>query len=410
MPFKCDITCHSKGQVIIYFMNESPDVNKHGIYDIPEPYQGVYVLRLNLYGAGFGAMVLQTLNQVRYCERNHLLPVVDYDESCNSYFFDKSHGDNMWSQYFLPLVPPFDFHTIRHMCDDPAHSVTKSELKNLDDGEMLEICERHTDSIYTFPFADWRLNPPENLAEWYNEQRLKGQETYNKYIRIKPSTLSRVNEFWETHLAGQPVLGIHIRGTDLSYAPPISPAEYFPHVDRWLDSHKEPKIFLATDQQQYLTTIKDRYGEMVVSYDSSRSTNEVAPFNLKDVSPHKKGEDVLFDMYLLSRTDFLIKGTSAVSELALYINPDLKCLDLSLNKRFAFGQDYGEGWNGGVLKETRPAWQLIKNTDLSTVSDNAKTQTSWQALLYKYRPLYSPALILLQRVKNALIRLLGLRK
>ena len=389
---------------------ESSMVSNHGAINIPDGFGGVYILRMNLDGAGFGAMVLQTLNQIRYCERNSLLPVVDYDGSCNSYFFDKSYGDNMWSQYFEPVVPPYDFPAIMHLCNDPAHSLAESDLKNLDDDEMLEICEHHTDSIYTFPFADWRYNPPENLGEWYEEQRDKGRETFGRYIQVKPSILSRINKFWNTHLAGFSVLGVHIRGTDLSYAPPVSPAEYFPHIDSWIDSHEKSRIFVATDQAQYLSTFQDRYGEMVISYDSSRSSNEIAPFNLKDVSSYKKGEDVLLDMYLLSRTEFLIKGTSAVSELALYINPELECLDLSLDKRFAFGQDYGKGWNGGVLKETKPAWQLVKSTDLSKISNNAKAQTTWQALEYKYRPLYSPVVIFLQRVKNVTLRRVGLKK
>ncbi|NVJ48093.1 MAG: hypothetical protein HWE07_13240 [Cytophagia bacterium] len=376
---------------------------------ISKEFRGVYVLRMNLNGAGFGAVLLQTLNQIRYCERNNLMPVVNYDESCNSYFFDKSYGNNMWSQYFEPLIPSYDFPAIGRLCDDSNCSLNWSDLINLDDKKMLEICEHDINSIYTFPFADWRFKPPENLEKWYNEQRNKGRETFSKYIRIKPSILSKINDFRKKNLEGYNILGIHIRGTDLSYAPPVSPAEYFFDIDNWISSNQKPKLFVATDQQQYLSTFKDRYGEIVVSYDSSRSVNEIAPFNLKSISPYKKGEDVLMDMYLLSCTDFLIKGTSAVSELALYINPKLKCLDLSLNKRYAFGQDYGKGWNGGVLRETKPAWLLVNKTNLSIVSDNAKKQTAWQGLLYKYRPIYSPIMIFYQRAKNSILKRLGYR-
>lgn len=377
---------------------------------LPREFQGVYVIRINLDGAGFGAMLLQTLNQIRYCERNSLLPVVDYNASCNSYFFDKKYGENMWDYYFEPLVLHYDFTTILRFCDDPKHTLKRVELQNLTDEEMLHICEHHEDSIYSFTFADWRYNPPEDLEKWYTAQRLKGQKTYSRYIHIKPSILSCINGFWDAHLANHDVLGIHIRGTDLMYAPPVSPAEYFDFVDHWIKSHNDPKLFLATDQAQYLSTFQKRYGNIVVSYDSSRSVDEVAPFNLKNIPPYKKGEDVLIDMYLLSKSDFLVKGASAVSEFPLYINPDLRCLDLSINKRFAFGQDYGEGWNGGLVKETKPAWSLIKHSDLSQVSPDSKTQTIWQAFLYKYRPLYSPAIIFYRRAKNALLKKLGSKK
>jgi hypothetical protein len=385
-------------------MKKSRDYKRILPIGLAEKFKGVYTLRINLHGAGFGAMLLQTLNQIRYCERMDLLPVVNYDESCNSHFFDSSFGNNMWAQYFEPVVPPHDYASIRSLCESPKHPLTTSSLQNLDDEQMLRISEGHEDSIYTYPFADWRINPPDDLADWYKKQRAKGHATFTKYIRVKPNILSLINQFWDKHFTACDVLGIHIRGTDLNYAPPVSPAEYFEHVDIWLASHPKGKLFIATEQSQYLSIFQARYGDRVSAYESCRSENDIVPFNFTSVSPYKKGEDVLVDMFLLSKTDFLIKGASAVGELAMYINPKLQCLDLSLCKRFAFGQDYGEGWNGASLKQTLTAWQLIKGTDMTKVAGNVKTQTGWQAILYRYRPLYSPATLFLQKLFNALAR------
>lgn len=368
-------------------------------------YRSVYVLRMNLNGAGFGSMLLQTLNQIRYCERNGFLPVVNYDRYCNSYFFDKRYGNNMWAQYFEPLVPPYDFSTILHYCHDPEHPLTTSALHNLDDAEMLHICEHHEDSIYSFTFADWRDNPPADLESWYADQRVKGQKTFSSYIGVRCSIRDRADNFWNKHFTDHQVLGVHIRGTDLMYAPPVSPAEYFDFIDRWLEAQTRPKLFLATDQVQYLSTFCERYGDLVISYNCSRSSDETVPCNLKGVSPFKKGEDVLIDMLLLSKANFLIKGASNVGEFALYMNPELQCVDLSINKRFAFGQDYGKGWNGGIPEQTKPAWLLIKNTDLSTLSHQAKKQTRWQAIGYKFRPYYSLPVKFGRRIINVLRRL-----
>ncbi len=385
-------------------------VDQSEINRLLEWYKGIYILQLNLQGAGFGAMLLQTLNQIRYCERNGLMPVVNYDESCQSHFFDRKYGENMWDQYFEPLVPPFDYSTIQKYREDSAHLLSSFDFYNLEDSEMLHICEHDERSIFSYTFADWRLSPPEDIVAWYDHQRLKGHETFSKYIQIKPSITSRINAFWKANLVGYQVLGIHIRGTDLTYAPPVSPAEYFHHIDDWVESHEQPRVFVATDQQQYLDAFKARYGDRVVSYDSNRSSNEEAIFNLKNISPYRKGEDVLFDMCLLSKADFLIKGASALSEFAMYMNPQLNCLDLSIKKRYSFGQDYGSGWNGGAVKETKPAWSLIKNTNLLHVADNARSQTALQAKLYKYRPLYSPMVLFSQRVKKAMMKVIGSKK
>ncbi len=371
---------------------------------IPENYAGIYVLHMNLHGAGFGAMVLQTLNQIRYCERNNLLPVVNYDADCHSYFYDKQRGENMWEQYFEPLVPPFDYQNLLTLCASPDSPVSIGDLQNLDDNQMLHICEHHTDSIYSFTFADWRDNPPEDLQQWYREQRTKGHQMFSRYIRVKQDIVEKVNDFYSQHFDGHQMLGIHIRGTDLMYAPPVSPAEYFPHVDNWLRRQNRPKIFVATDQAQYLTAFQQRYSELVVGYDSHRSINEIVPVNLKEIPPHKKGEDVLIDTILLSRSEFLLKGASAVGEIALYMNPALRCLDLATDKRFAFGQDYGKGWNGVLLSQTKPAWYLLKDKDLLKENKNAKSQTRLQAYLYKYRPYFSPVAIFIHRVLRYLLR------
>ncbi|MBE1300505.1 MAG: hypothetical protein GJ680_11445 [Alteromonadaceae bacterium] len=361
-------------------------------------YDGIYILKLNLNGAGFGAMLLQTLNQIRYCERNKLLPVVNYDVSCESYYFDENKGENMWAQYFAPVVTPFDFNLVSQMCNDPSYPLDFNDLQNLDDEQMLRICEHHQDSIYSFTFADWRTNRPKDIANWYAQQRAKGHDVFSRYIRVNSEVQNKVDDFYRLSFQGYQVLGIHIRGTDLMYAPPVSPAEYFPHVEKWLSAQTKPKIFIATDQAQYLDVFQQRYGDIVIAYDSSRSTNEIAPFNLKEIPPHKKGEDVLIDMLLLSKVDFLLKGASAVGELVLYINPTLASHDLSVDKRFAFGQDYGEGWNGGLQSQTKPAWQLIKKQNLQQLNVDSNTQNQIQAFLYKYRPIYSPTTLFFKRV------------
>lgn len=373
-------------------------------------FKGIYIIDMNLEGAGFGAMMLQTLNQIRYCERHNYLPVVNYNDGCKSPFFDATLGDNMWDQYFAPLVHPYDYTTILSYCHNPNHPLSFSDLVNIPDAEMLKICEHHNDSIYPFTFADWRDNPPDNIEAWYQKQRNKGHETLSRYIRIKPEITYRVELFWNTYLKGYDVLGVHIRGTDLMYAPPVSPAEYFEFIDNWLKNNNNPKVFVATDQYQYLTAFQARYGDTIVACDCSRSTDEVVPFNMKDISAYKKGTDVLMDMLMLSRTRFLIKGTSNVGEFAMYINPDLKCLDLSICKQFAFGQDYGKGWNGVLASQTKPAWTLLKNTDLSVIDSNAKTQNRWQAIRYKLRPYYSPPIIFSKRIFSAVVRRMGLKR
>lgn len=346
----------------------------------------IYLINARLDGAGFGAMLLQTINQIRYCERMGYLPVVKYDASCRSHFRDPQRGHNVWEQYFEPLRSDVAFADVERWCADPHSPLEPQDLLTLPDDEMIHICEHDPDSAYTFTFANWRMQMPSDLPAWYSEQRSKGADIVGRYFRVKSAIQSKVTSFTDQHFSGHAVLGLHIRGTDLMYAPPMSPGEYFPAVDRWLAERHDGRVFVATDQAQYLESFQARYGEAILCSDSWRSRDDVAPFNKEELSPHKRGEDVLVDILLLSACDFLLKGASNVGEMAMYFNPELRCEDLSLGKRWAFGQDYGEKWNGPLPEQTAPAWRLMKGRRLDVMPDDARSQSRWQRWRYRIRP------------------------
>jgi len=200
---------------------------------------------------------------------------------------------------------------------------------------------------------------------------------------------------------------VHIRGTDLRYAPPVSPAEYFEPIERYLEGHSRARIFLATDQVQYLELIKNRYGSIVQNYDCLRSATSTAPFNLKAGSPYRKGEDVLVDILLLSRCDFLVRGASNIPEMAIYFSGNLESRDLSVDKRYAFGQDYLGRWSP---RATRAAWEMIKNTDLERVSEDAASQNALQRIGYETRRAWAAVVRNKREFRRGLRRLFGLQK
>ncbi|MDX1645420.1 MAG: hypothetical protein R3244_13785 [Thermoanaerobaculia bacterium] len=343
--------------------------------------QKVFVMNLSLKGSGFGLCILDTINQIRYCERENLIPVALYDASAESHFYDPEHGDSMWEQYFEPLGE-YSARDLELRADDPRHPLRADNRIELDRSEIIEMFEQHEDSLFAWPYGRWRRGDLEDIESWYADQRAKGRQIVRRYIRPRAEIAAKVDDFWQAKLEGSYVLGVQIRGTDLHYAPPVSPAEYFESIDRRIGEHPDLKIFLATDQRQYVEVMRDRYGERLVSYDVLRSDDEVAPFKM-DASPYKKGEDVLIDILLLARSDHLLRGASHVAEMAMYFGPDsLECTDLAIRKTKAFGQDYGKLWS---YDASRPAWSLLKKTELDAVSDNAASQTPLETLIYAAR-------------------------
>jgi hypothetical protein len=129
---------------------------------------------------------------------------------------------------------------------------------------------------------------------------------------------------------------VHIRGTDFAYAEPTEPSSYFRTIDDLVRRNQIEsfRVFLATDQSQFVDAFSREFGERLITYSSTRSTSDVPAFLFRDMSPYKKGEDVLMDILLLGKCDFLVKGVSAVGEYALWFNPDLDCVDFALESQY----------------------------------------------------------------------------
>jgi hypothetical protein len=361
----------------------------------------ILLIKPPLIGAGFGACLLTALNYVRYCEREDLTPVIHIDASCNTRFLDPDYGDNVWEQYFEP-VGPYTSAELQRMLVDPACSQLASQLRTVDDS-LPERIKANSDSIFTWTFGHWRKETPGDIEAWFAEQRRKGRETVSERVRVRPRVLEKVERFFEREMKGRQVLGVHIRGTDLHYAPPVSPAEYFVSIDRYLEGHPDAAIFLATDQVQYLEVMKKRYGRILLHHECLRSATSTAPFEMATGSPYQKGEDVLIDILLLARCAFMIRGASNVPEMAIYFGQALGSKDLSLEKRFAFGQDYGERW---FSLATRPAWEMIQKTDLEEIPEDAASQTALQRAHYEWRRVRGKVVRTRRKVKRRLRRLL----
>lgn len=348
------------------------------IEEILKDYDKIHPIQINNEGGGFGAIILITINQLRYCERNNYYPVVAYDSSCRNSFFDPTKGEELWSQYFEPVMP-LSYAELKPHWQELNR---QGRLHELSSEEAIKISEEHPQSVYSFPFGKWRAEDLGDLDQWYAMERAKGRESIGRYVEPKAHIKEKVEVFYEKYLNNSFVLGIHIRGTDLHYAPVVSPAEYFPYIDQWIEQEPTLKIFLATDQAQYIPVFEKRYGNRLTYADCFRSDNEVAPFQRTELSPYQKGEEVLLDILLLSRADFLIKGSSNVGEMALYFNPGLECLDLGYKKQKAFGQSYDQDWDNHT---NPPAWKLVSQRGLDTVAKDAATQNTLQRFWYELR-------------------------
>ncbi|MFT7530130.1 MAG: hypothetical protein ACI9FD_001134 [Gammaproteobacteria bacterium] len=188
-------------------------------------------------------------------------------------------------------------------------------------------------------------------------------------MHVKSHIQEKVDIFTKLHFIGNKVLGIHMRGTDkgAANAPPalmkvIKPRACFSHIDDYTKQNGRCKIFVATDQQQFLDQLKTRYGDRIVSYDAIRASDDRNPFDVDRNDGYQKGEEVLIDCLLLSRCDYLLKCTSAVGEFAMYFNPSLSCIDLNhlLKRASAFTRWKARLKRRRYTRYLHEKWQVYK--------------------------------------------------
>ena len=281
--------------------------------------------------AGFTALLKFALNGIRNAVSDGRIPVVYLDRVSTFHFFDPEVGENVWDYYFEP-PGGITYAQLREAMN--REQVAHSQVRWVTPAEAYHWHSTAPDRLATL-WQDEEFENAEQKKAWFIGRREEARRVVSQHLQVKEPILEKVEMFWKEYLAGGsgPVFGVQIRGSDFGYADPCPPETYFAAIDRKIADENLPefRIFVATDQAQFVTDFEERYGKgRVLSADCIRSTGSVAPFKLKGVSPYQKGEDVLIDIMLLSRCDFLYKCAAAVGEAALWFNPDLECEDFSL--------------------------------------------------------------------------------
>ena len=280
---------------------------------------------------GFFALVTTVLNSIRVALKNNWLPVVNLDRQVSDYFYDAAHGENIWDYYFEPVMQ-LSYETLAKLVE--AKQVDSALVHTFNDRSRVNQILRPDDLDSISHFG--RFDNPAEMAEWMTRKRVLGRAYVAKYVHVKPHISSIVEAFYSRHLQAFHTYGVHIRGTDFGYAEPTSPETYFRAIQERVSKDRKDniRIFLATDQEQFVDSFRHEFGSMLVTYASMRSRSEVAPFQFKQASPYRKGEDVLVDALLLAKCGFLFKCASAVGEYAMYFNPALECHDFALDSRW----------------------------------------------------------------------------
>lgn len=309
---------------------------------------------------GMFSLFIQVVNTLRLIGEQNLdyIPIVLFGSGC-VYFHGNGYMEkrSVWEYYFEPVFPGYGEECILNELGPKPFDIIES---------MRKRKERER-GLVEFP-QDIHLLPPQSADDHHNyaqvmssdwlsqcvwtenfmpviDGRQLGQSSVSiperqivqRYIRFRPHIARAIDDFHARYLAGHYVIGVHIRGTDGNRSPArgfeISFERYFAAIEREFEAagRENCRVFIATDEQKFVDLFIEKFGDLVVSFDTIRKTEgdevfgkgptgQVLPAYItknQDVAV-RNGRDVVIEYGLLCKSQTLIHNFSSISDAAKY--------------------------------------------------------------------------------------------
>ena len=315
-------------------------------------------LVIKSWGFGFWSDVSQVLGALLLAEVTDRIPVVHWGR--NSLFGDGSAA-NAFHNYFEAVSNV----TLEDMARLPgAHCFPpKWSQKNLFEEEVNKWR-----GSYSRAAALYLLACPETIAvcDFYigvidvvpwlatdhpmHEKPLFDVYRYliKKYLRPRQSIVDGCESFYEAHLGGGPFVAFHVRGSDKA----IEDAE----LDRINQSNWVAlktidtawKIFLLTDDENWVSRVRGAYGDRVITTDCRRTSGKTGLHHLNLDDRVRLGREVMADVYIALRADkFIGNGRSNVAAFIALL----------------------KNWNAGDCILDAPSQLMVRNLFTHVVND-----------------------------------------
>lgn len=256
-----------------------------------------YKLTLDKFEAGFFSVFFVVLGVLDFYERSGQCDGLTFDFEDKGFFYDPAYGPNWLSYYF----------------DIPKIGVTIGKQATFTNDQKVAF------SL----FAGLKMS------------RERGYELIQRYMHLKPALKAKIDSFVKQHFEGNYVIGIHYRGTDKSFEAPsyssvvnVINQQIMNLIKNGID-YQTIKIFIATDDQNFLSYMQKNFSDKVIFTDAIRSAHGNPVHLPSRESNYKKGEDAIIDCTLLAECSELFKSESNLSNASLKFNPSIPFVNLN---------------------------------------------------------------------------------
>jgi len=290
--------------------------NENSIF-VAEPFNNplnsppLYVIRQNGAGRGLFSLVSSVVCHLHLSERYGLVPFVDFSRVYSEYQdqqlseADSLNRANPWEFYFKPVAElPVAAERDAHFC------MTLLSSRGFPDGYPRKMLISHVQEL---------------------------RDIAVRYIQPSSDLQVELDELKKRILAGHKVLGVHFRGQEQKTMPyhPLSPttAQMFSAIDVAIAKHQFTRIFVASEDQDYVDAILNRYPDLALTLPHFRTRSPLNAYRINPRPMHRYllGKEILFDAFILASCDGLVSSTSNVTEFARAYNNGRYTTDLVID-------------------------------------------------------------------------------
>jgi hypothetical protein len=257
------------------------------------------------HNCGLWSMFFQVIGLIRYAEYHGLEPVVYFNDATCWWSQDGYNGSrNAWEYFFEPIGPV------------SATELLGTKNSSLESASLQQIQAALPDDIV---MSDYILDHVGHY-DHTEAQREEYASIVERRIRVKGEVLAKLNPtLVEAIFRG--ASAVHYRGTDKSCeSPRQSVQEYYDALQHRVDP--SPKLFVASDDAQFLEWMIGTYGDRVLYTQAARSHDRSA----LHLGPHRgpqQAEECLLDVLLMAKCQHLVHGNSSVTNGVLVFNPTM---------------------------------------------------------------------------------------
>lgn len=291
---------------------------------------------------GLFSLIQQAIANVPWALGEGRVPVADFRErTCYWTPSGRRGATSVWEYYFEPLVDGFPAAAVP---DDVAEAAERDYPDQNDLGRPVGDRAFVTNHFGDHPHLDGAApripyatgDPDGALRAWTGA-------IVRAFVRPRAYVERLAGAFFDEHMRGRDVIGVHVRGTDAVSASEtrdyrqgsLDLRRYEAELTRLLEERPDARVLVATDAEASLQHLADAFGERVIAYDAVRHregepagqgpTGMIMPAYVaadRDRAA-QNGEDAVVEYLLLSRCHHLVHNGASLAMTVLLKEPGM---------------------------------------------------------------------------------------